>query len=140
MDNIYHERPNSIWVDMYQRKENSENDEWTLYDSIEIKESDDGTWSSTVNELPLWKVSDTSNDRLVTLEYKVIEREIYGYDTISTEGNIDTGEIIITNRIWKHIKMPNTGTNCLGHLMIAGLLLIISSLCMLDRRKYPAIH
>lgn len=148
MNNVYKERPSNITVDIYKYNPDAapadtetpidDMASWELYDTVEITsaQDDENTWTATVPNIQLWTGTGHDKDTMIDAVYKVVERDVYGYDMISITGSVEEGGFTITNRIWKHIDMPTTGKSpILAILAISmGAILTAISLKAMYRR------
>lgn len=107
MDDIYGERPSEIIVTLSEKVQ----DEWMPYANIHLRpetseEKGQEAWQAAFTDIPLW---DAETEEMK--EWRVEEPEVYGYDLVSIDANgseLSDG-FTLTNRIWKHIDMPETG-------------------------------
>lgn len=117
MDNIYNERPNSIEIVLYKNNE--------IFDRLIMSPSGnngENEWTDSFSQVPLWD----ENEQWI--DWTIEESPVYGYDYMGTIANGDDigAGFTITNQIWKHVEMPETGKNDL--IQIWGLAIVLISL------------
>lgn len=150
MSDAYGERPKSVTVNVYKRNPNvpadteeppDESAFWELYDTIEMLPApeeatgDSNSWRYVLKDVPMWTATGHDGDVLIDAEYKVVEHDVYGYDTVSVTGSIEEGSFIITNRIWKHVDMPETGEHDVLFFYVSGVILLLASSIMIAIKR-----
>lgn len=138
MNNVYNERPDSIEIIL--NKNGEEYDRLNLTSPEEGSTSSDENgsvesmdeWTGHFSSIPLWD----ENEAMIT--WSIDEAPVYGYNLLPVEPNgenINNG-FTVTNRIWKHIDMPETGNNKMLWIWVAAGTLILLGIVGITRFRF----